>query len=123
MALASSQLHFTDQFNVGFKKNKKTTSFSFSLTISSLGASKPLHLFIESHQQYSYWHLIYTGFYLFCTVNTLCLIQSVKHTHEPLFIPQGHFTTNEKEKEALAFRDIFNNHETHLINSYDAGLR
>lgn len=77
VALASSRLHFTDTFDAGFKKKEK----ALSLSISSLEASKPLHLFIESHQQYCYWYLIYMGFYLFCAVNTLCASNSLARVH------------------------------------------
>lgn len=57
VALAPSRLHFTDTFDAGFKKNY------FPLTIGSLEASKPLNPFIESHQHYAYWCLIYMGFF------------------------------------------------------------
>lgn len=52
-----------DTFNAVF--------FPLPLSVSSLDASKPLHLSIESHPQNSYWYLIYMGFYLYCMVNTL----------------------------------------------------
>lgn len=72
-------------------------------------ASKLLHLFIESHQQYSYWYLIYTGFYLFCTVNTLSVSFTRSHLHmNHFFYSKAISPQMEKEKEALAFSEIFN---------------
>ena len=83
VALASSQLHFMDTFDAGFlkKKKKKRKKRKNLFSISSLEASKPLHLFIETHQQNRYWYLIYMGFYLFCMVNRLAVSHSYTHIY------------------------------------------
>lgn len=105
VALASSQLHFMDTFNAGFLEEKKKNLFS----ISSLEASKPLHLFIETHQQNRYWYLIYMGFYLFCMVNR----RAVPHSYARIYTWTAFYSTGQflpqmrKEKKALAFSEIF----------------
>lgn len=102
----------------GFKKTKQQ-QLNFSLATSSLEASKPLNLFIESHQQYSYWYLIYMGFFLLRGQYTFCT--SFTHIHMNCVISHKAISPQmEKKKETLAFND---GHETHLINSYDADLR
>lgn len=121
VALASSQLHFTDTFDAGFKKKKKTKQQhqknSISLSPPALLRLQSLSVSLLNLISSTPTGILFT--WAFFYINMMSL--SLTYTHELHCIPQGHFTTNKKRNKAtLAFND---GHETHLINSYDAGLR